>query len=363
MKTIEINIPQNEYNVLLGNNIFKNLLKKVNQSKLVKNLFFVVDSGVYKNYSEDIDRLVNSYNSKVNIIIIEVSEKLKSLSTMQKLYKEMLDKDYSRDTLLVAIGGGIIGDICGFVAATFSRGIQYVQVPTTLLSTVDSSVGGKTGINFGKTKNIIGSFYQPNLVLIDVKFLQTLNKEELLSGLGEVVKYAYLTNYKFYNYVRKNVEKVLNKNPKVFSHIIEESVRFKGDVVISDEKESGNRKILNLGHTFAHAYEVETKFKLKHGQAVIVGIASALFLSFKLGLMTKVKLEEMLELILMFKDEINIGKINFENAISIMQRDKKNRDGKIKFVLIHDVGNLLLDVEASREDIVYALENGIGVFR
>ena len=363
MKKIEINIPQSEYNVFLGNEIFNNLLKKINQTKLVQNLFLVIDSNVYKHYSKEIDKLLNSHNGKANLLVVEVSEKLKSFSTMQNIYKEMLDKDYSRDTLLVAIGGGIIGDICGFVAATFSRGIQYVQVPTTLLSAVDSSVGGKTGINFGKTKNIIGSFYQPNLVLIDVNFLQTLNHDELLSGLGEVVKYAYLTNIKFYKYVKKNIHQVLNKNPKVFSHIIGESVRFKGDVVISDEKESGNRKILNLGHTFAHAYEVETQFKLKHGQAVIVGIASALFLSFKLGLMNKDKHEEMLELIYLFKDEIKIGKINYNNAISIMQRDKKNRDGKIKFVLIHDVGNLLLDVEASNEDIIYALENGLGVFK
>ena len=282
---------------------------------------------------------------------------------MQKIYESLLENDYSRDTLLIAIGGGIIGDICGFVAATFSRGIQYVQVPTTLLSTVDSSVGGKTGINFGKTKNIIGAFNQPNFVLIDVNFLQTLNHEELLSGLGEVVKYAYLTNLKFYKYIKKNIAEVLNKNPKVLTRIISESVRFKGDVVVSDEKETGNRKMLNLGHTFAHAFEVETKYKLKHGQAVIVGIASALFLSNKLGLMTEEKLNELLELIYMFKDEINFGKINLDNAISIMQRDKKNRDGKIKFVLLQDVGTIVLDVEASHDEIIYALESGIGVFR
>ena len=134
-------------------------------------------------------------------------------------------------------------------------------------------------------------------------------------------------------------------------------------MVISDEKETGNRKMLNLGHTFAHAFEVETKFELKHGQAVIVGIASSLFLSFKIGLISKLKLDELLELIYIFKDEIRIGRINFDNAISIMQRDKKNKDGKIKFVLIKDIGNILIDVEANRDDIIYSLENGIGVFK
>ncbi len=184
----------------------------------------------------------------------------------------------------------------------------------------------------------------------------------MLSGIGEVIKYAYLTDYSFYGYVKKNISNIFAKDHNVLLEIIKESVKFKGDVVISDEKESGNRKMLNLGHTFAHAFEVETNYNLKHGQAVIVGIASALFLSFKIGLMTKSKMEELLELIYIFKSEINIDNLDFENLISIMQRDKKNKDGKIKFVLLQDVGNIILDVEAPHDDIVYALENGIGVF-
>ncbi|MBU0474371.1 MAG: 3-dehydroquinate synthase [Bacteroidetes bacterium] len=363
METININLPQNGYNVFVGNGIFNQLIKMVKSHGLNKNLFFVIDKNVHSLYSTQIDLIFSNYKGKVNLIKIEASEKLKSFKTMEKIYANLLENDYSRDTLLIAIGGGIVGDICGFVAATFSRGIQSVQIPTTLLSAVDSSVGGKTGVNFGNTKNIIGAFNQPNFVLIDVNFLKSLNREELLSGLGEVIKYAYLTNIEFHNYIKNNFGKVFNKNPKILLKIINETVRFKGDVVISDEKETGNRKMLNLGHTFAHAFEVESKFKLKHGQAVIIGIASAIFLSFKIGLITKSKMDELLELIYLFKDEINVGKINYDNAISIMQRDKKNKDGKIKFVLLKDVGSILLDVEANRDDIVYALENGIGVFK
>jgi len=363
MKTININLPQNGYDIYIGNGIIKQVTKKIKSLDLKKNLFFVVDKNVYELYSSQIDLLIKNYKGKVNLLVVEASEKFKSFKTLELIYKNLLENDYSRDTLLLAIGGGIIGDICGFAAATFSRGIQSVQIPTTLLSTVDSSVGGKTGINFSNTKNIIGTFNQPNFVLIDVNFLKTLSKEELLSGLGEIVKYAFLTNIQFYKYVKKNINEVYSKNPKTFTKIIEETVRFKGDVVISDEKETGNRKMLNLGHTFAHAFEVETKFELKHGQAVIVGIASSLFLSFKIGLISKLKLDELLELIYIFKDEIRIGRINFDNAISIMQRDKKNKDGKIKFVLIKDIGNILIDVEANRDDIIYSLENGIGVFK
>ncbi|MDA3861985.1 MAG: 3-dehydroquinate synthase [Melioribacteraceae bacterium] len=363
MKKISIELSQNGYDVFLGNGIFNQLTKKIKSLKLNKNLFFVIDSNVYKLYTTQINSTIDAYNGKAIFFVIEVNEKLKSFQTMQKIYKNMLDNDYSRDTLLIAIGGGIIGDICGFVAATFSRGIQYVQVPTTLLSVVDSSVGGKTGINFGNTKNIIGAFNQPNFVLIDVDFIKTLNREEILSGLGEIVKYAFLTTTDFYKYIVKNIENVFDKNPKVLKQIINESVRFKGDVVICDEKEAGNRKMLNLGHTFAHAFEVGTKYKLKHGQAVIVGIASALFLSFKLGLIEESRMLELLALVLLFKDEIKVGRINLDRAISVMQRDKKNRDGKIKFVLLKDIGNIMLDVEASREDVMYALENGLGVFR
>jgi 3-dehydroquinate synthase len=362
MKKIDINLPQNGYSVFVGEGIFKQLLSKIKYHKLNKNLFFVIDKNVYSKHSKQIDSTINSYNGKSNFIIIEATEKLKSFSTMQKIYKALLDNDYSRDTLLIAIGGGIIGDICGFVAATFSRGIQYVQVPTTLLSAVDSSVGGKTGINFGNTKNIIGAFNQPNFVLIDIDFIQTLNHDELLSGLGETIKYAFLTNKQFYKYVTKNIDEVFNKNSKVLKKIINESVRFKGDVVISDEKESGNRKMLNLGHTFAHAFEVETKYKLKHGQAVIVGIACALYLSKELGLLNELKLNELLYLIRQFKNEIALGKLNFDKMISVMLHDKKNRDGKIKFVLLQDIGNIVLDVEANETAIISSLKNGIRIF-
>ncbi len=362
MENINIDLPQNGYEIHFGKNIFGQLLDIISSSDLNNNLFFVIDDNVYELHTEVIDSIINSYKGKVNTQIIKSSEQLKSFETLQTIYNSLLDNNYTRDSLLIAIGGGIVGDICGFAAATFSRGIEYIQVPTTLLSAVDSSVGGKTGINFGKTKNIIGAFNQPSFVLIDVHFLETLNREEMLSGIGEVIKYAYLTNHSFYSYVKENINSIFAKDHKVLLEIIKESVRFKGDVVISDEKESGNRKMLNLGHTFAHAFEVESNYKLKHGQAVIVGIASALFLSFKLGIITKSKLEELLDLIYLFKNDITIDSLNFDNLISIMQRDKKNKDGKINFVLIQDIGNILLDVEASQEDIIYALENGIGVF-
>jgi len=363
MKKIKINLPQNGYDVLVGENIFPQLLKRINLLSLNKNIFFVIDKNVFELHTQRINTIIKSYKGKSTRLIIEVNEKLKSFKTMEVIYKELLTNDYSRDTLLVAIGGGIIGDVCGFVAATFSRGIQYIQIPTTLLAAVDSSVGGKTGINFAGTKNIIGAFKQPELVIIDINFLQTLQHDELLSGLGEIVKYGYLTNKKFHNYIKKNIIKIFQKEKTVLKRIINESVQFKGDVVVSDEKESGKRKMLNLGHTFAHAFEVGSRYKLKHGQAVIVGIASALYLSNKLGFVSQTKLNDLLELIRLFKDEIVIDNLNKKLLLTTMQRDKKNKDGKIKFVLLNDIGNIILDVEAKKEEIIFAIENGTKIFK
>lgn len=363
MKKIKIPIEQNTYDVYLGHDILGQLFNIAEKLKLNKNIMMIVDEKLYNIRKAEIDHLVKTYRGKLNVHVIKAAEKLKSFYTLQRILTELLDKEYTRDTLLIALGGGITGDIVGFAASIFSRGVQYVQVPATLLAAVDSSVGGKTGINFGDTKNIIGAFNQPKFVLIDSDLLSTLPKKEMVSGLGEVIKYAYLTNHNFYNYILSNVDGILEKKKDVLEKIIEESVRFKGDVVANDEKESGTRKMLNLGHTFAHALEVEQNYKIKHGHAVIVGIACALFLSNRLNLLNDKKLNSLLKLLIQVKDLIKISDVDYKKSISIMKRDKKNRDGKIKFVLLKDVGKILIDVEAIDRDIKYALKMGLSIFR
>ncbi len=363
MKKINIPIDQNSYDVYLGHDIFDQLFKLVNKLRLNKNIMLIVDKKLYDIRKHEIDILRKTYSGKLNILVIQATEKLKSFYTTQKIFTELLNNEYTRDTLLIAVGGGIIGDIVGFASSIFSRGVQYVQVPTTLLATVDSSVGGKTGINFENTKNIIGAFNQPKFVLIDSTLLTTLPKKEMISGLGEVIKYAYLTDNNYYQFVLSNTDNIIGMKQDVLEKIIEESVRFKGDVVANDEKETGTRKMLNLGHTFAHALEVEQNYKIKHGHAVIVGIACALYLSSRLNLINDKKLESLLRLILQVKDLVKISEVDYTKSISIMKRDKKNRDGKIKFVLLKDIGNILLDVEASNRDIRFALKMGLSIFR
>ena len=363
MKKIKINIPNNEYIVYLGKNIFDQLPKLIDKENISGKVLCVIDRNVNKYYSDLISQTFKNSDLITKQIIITSTEENKSFSTLQKIHSALIKNNFGRDSVIVAIGGGIIGDIAGFAASTYMRGIKYIQVPTTLLSSVDSSVGGKTGINFNHTKNVIGSFYQPKLVLIDTNFFHTLPQEEMLCGLGEITKYCYLTNTRFFNYVEKNIEKILANDEEVIKRVIIESIRFKGGVVEADEKESGIRKVLNFGHTFAHAYEVDQSHKIKHGQAVIVGITSALYLSKMLNLLNKKDFDKYLQLQLRFADKIKFINVDKQNLLRIMARDKKNKENEIKFVLLNKVGEIITDIPAPKNLITKAIEKSISDFQ
>lgn len=362
MKKINVELKNNPYEIFFGNGCFKEINKLIKTKNLPTNVFAVIDNNFYSEWEKTIYKNTDGKFSKFNFIKINANEKNKSFDTLQKIFKELIDNNYSRDTLIVSIGGGIIGDIAGFAAATFSRGVKYIQVPTTLLAAVDSSIGGKTGINFESTKNIIGSIYQPEFVLIDTNFFKTLPKKEILCGTGEIVKYAYLTNEKFYAFILKNVDKIFSLDKKTIEFIINECAGFKGSVVEADEKELGLRKILNLGHTFAHGIEVEQNYKIKHGEAVIIGLACALYLSNKTGLLKDERFKRYSLLINKFKDEIKISSYNKHKIFGIMQRDKKNINNKIKFVLLRKAGEVVLDYEAENKLVFESIDYGLKLF-
>lgn len=359
MKKIKVDVNPEPYDILIGTGILGDLRKEIGKRNLFKNILTVVDRNVYKIYSREIDSLFDEQSGKHKILLLKTGEKLKSFESLDKIYSALIKYKFGRDSLIIAIGGGIIGDVAGYAAATYMRGIQYIQVPTTLLANVDSSVGGKTAVNFGETKNVIGAFYQPRLVLIDTEFLKSLPEEELICGIGEVVKYCFLTGESFYKYFVKNLNKLLSSDQDVLLKIISESVQFKAGVVETDEKENGLRKILNLGHTFAHAFEVEQQHKIKHGQAVILGIICALYLSNLIGIISENKLEEYLELVKPFKKFIKLSKPDIQELVDIMGRDKKNKDGKIKFVLPKNIGEMILDVEADKTVVFASIKNAI----
>jgi 3-dehydroquinate synthase len=356
MRKIKIHLSSKTYPVLIGNSIFPNILNEIKDQDLHENIFIVVDGNVMKFYGKEIKKVFSSYKEKLFFYTLKPGEKSKSSEELHKIYKSLLDNKFGRDSLVVAIGGGVTGDLAGYAASTFLRGVQLVHVPTTIISDVDSSIGGKTGINFNTRKNMIGSFYQPDFVLIDTSFLDTLSLREMKSGIGEIIKYAFLSDLNLYNYIKDNIGKIFSRGEKVLERIITQSVILKGSVVSQDEKEKSLRKILNLGHTFGHAYESVFNFRIMHGEAVIAGIITSLFLSNRIGILSKSRLLEFLDLPLKIKLSVPFTGLNKEKIFKIMQSDKKVRGGKIKFVLVSDIGNILLDVEAGKKDIFYALQ-------
>ncbi|MBN2571942.1 MAG: 3-dehydroquinate synthase [Ignavibacteriales bacterium] len=362
MKKINNKLPSGNYNIFIGKNILSKLTKEIEHLNLHKNVLFIIDRNVNKYYYKYIFDNIKAKFNKSDSIIINSNELEKRIASAEKIYSQLIQKKYGRDTLLIAIGGGIVGDIAGFVAATYMRGIQYVQIPTTLLAAVDSSVGGKTGVNFGDAKNIVGCFYQPKLVLIDTHFFKTLNQSEIICGMGEVVKYAFLSDVNFYNYLNLNLNKILKLEPNVIEKVIYESIKFKCSVVMQDEREDGLRKILNLGHTFAHALEIAQKYKIKHGQAVIVGIVCSLFLSNRIGYINKENLNLYLKFLNIFKSKIKLKNLSTDEMYKIMLKDKKNRNGKIKFVLPIEIGKIFIDAECSVSLIIDSISESIKFF-
>ncbi len=362
MKKIEIKIHGKTYPVYTGVNYFARLSKLISSKQFYKNVFVIADRKVLELHRGKLEELTQSPVDKYFIFEFEGGEKNKNITSVEKMYSALMQNEFGRDTLIMALGGGITGDIAGYVASTFARGVQLVQVPTTLLAAVDSSIGGKTGINFGETKNIVGTFYQPEFVLIDTNFLKTLPDEELICGTGEILKYAFLTDTAFFNFLNKNLDKLLNGDATVTSKIIERCVRFKGDVVTKDEREKGLRKILNLGHTFAHAIEVEQNYTVKHGQAVAVGIVCALYLSMEMGFLNDSNFQNYIRLPLELKDKVNITSFNAGIIYQIMRRDKKGISRKIRFVLLKEIGKLMVDVEADESAVLGAIHKGISCF-
>ncbi len=361
MKKINFSTISQTYPVFIGNKILSQLsliLNELNSDKIL----FIVDKKVWKLYKTEISYLINNINKKAFRIIFTASETNKSYNSVQKIDSFLLKHKFGRDAIIVAVGGGITGDVSGFVAATYMRGILYFNVPTTLLSVVDSSIGGKTGINFAEVKNSIGAFYQPSAVISDLEFLKTLSNNDIICGLGEIVKYAFLSDEEFFRLLNRNIKKVFSLDAEIIEELVYKSVKFKSGVVQEDEKENGIRKILNFGHTFAHAIEIEQSHKIKHGEAVIVGISCALHLSFQLGFLQPGLFEKYIALIKLFSSKINIKHVNSESAYLIMSSDKKNRKGKIKFILLQKIGVILVDIEASKNDVLSAFKKGISIF-
>ena len=285
------------------------------------------------------------------------------MKNVNKILQFLLDKNFSRNDCLISIGGGITGDTSGFAASLFKRGLKFINIPTTLLSQVDSSIGGKTGVNTKHGKNLIGTFYQPNLVISDIQFLKTLPKRELICGYGEILKHSIIANKKFFNFLDRNNEKILSLSSPFIEKAIYESCKIKKNIVEKDEKEKKLRQILNFGHTFAHAYEASLNYskKLNHGEAVILGIKSALNFSLKKNLLNKKDYFLIINHIRKSNLPSKIKKffkiVDTNRIISFMLKDKKNNSDKINLVLLKKIGTPLLNKKYSKKTLNLFLKN------
>ena len=331
------------YNVIIGKNLInkiESLLKK-EINKCVK-ILLIIDSKVPKKFISVIKTKLKKFS--IYLIIIKNNEKNKNINTSLKIVDFLLTKNFNRNDCLISIGGGIVGDISGFAASIAKRGLKFINIPTTLLSQVDSSVGGKTGVNSKFGKNLIGTYYQPNLVLSDIDFLSSLPQREIICGYAEILKHALILDKKFFLWLNKNGKKIIKLKNKELIRSIYCSCKIKISIIQKDEKEKNLRQILNFGHTFAHAFESTKKFSkiLNHGEAVLLGIICALKYAFSNKLIKK----KDLDLIKNHYSQLNLQqdiktfftKKNINELLKFMQKDKKNINKEIKLVLIRNIG-------------------------
>ncbi|MFQ5901757.1 MAG: 3-dehydroquinate synthase [Thermodesulfobacteriota bacterium] len=280
---------------------------------------------------------------EVNIIEIPDGERYKTLRQVSKIYDFLVDLKMDRYSPIIALGGGVVGDITGFAAATYLRGVPYIQIPTTLLAQVDSSVGGKTGVNHPAGKNLIGAFYQPGLVFIDVCCLKTLKGRDLKAGLAEVVKYGIIRDEGLFSFLEENIDRILNLESKSLIRIVNDSCRIKADIVEKDEHENGLRAILNLGHTFGHAIERLAKFKkFRHGEAVAIGMVMSARFSHRLGLCGPNIPKRIEALLLRIGLPVHPPAVSMDEFLEAIKIDKKVKGGKARVVLIERLGKVLI---------------------
>ena len=337
---------------ITGKNLPKSILNKHIGKK--NKVLIISDKGVPKKHINTIKGLIN--NKKKHVLILEQGEKSKSFSSFQKIINRLFDLNFDRSDCLIALGGGVVGDITGFCAATFLRGIDYIQIPTTLLSQVDSSVGGKTAINVPQGKNLIGSFYNPRFVLISTGFLETLPKDEFESGLGEVIKYAFIGNKKLKNIIEKNANKIIKRNERILRIIIEESIKTKSKIVTKDEKENGIRAILNFGHTFGHAIEAYEKYRnITHGAAITLGMIVASKISYFEGHIKDYQLDNIINMIDSLGLKTEHSKYKYSKLKKYIKSDKKVLDGELNLILINAKFNAFKTSKFKNKNIVKAL--------
>jgi len=351
---LQINTKDHKYPILIGSGLITKLSKLLNNNSIkFDKCLLVIDSKVPKTL---IKRILKSLPKKQTIThIFNANELNKNQSSVNKILTILLKKNFHRNDCVFAVGGGITTDVAGFASSIFKRGLQFINIPTTLLAMVDASLGGKTSINM-HAKNLIGSFYQPSLVISDSKFLESLPKREIICGYAEILKHSLISNKKFFLFLNKNINKIINLQSPFIEKSIHQSCLIKKKIVEKDEKEKNLRKILNFGHTFAHAYEATLKYsKLNHGEAVLLGINSASKFSFDNNLLSNIEFNliknHLQQPILLMNLKKFFSIKNLNHIITFMQQDKKNNTKKINLILLKKIGKPILNLNFKNKKI------------
>ena len=336
---------------------FSNLAQVMKEEGLVdRKICIVTDSNVGPLYEESVKQVLSEVSSDISVFTFEAGEKNKNLNTVSALYQALIQNGLDRKSLLVALGGGVVGDLTGFGAATYLRGIDFIQVPTTLLAQVDSSVGGKTGVDFQQYKNMVGAFHQPRLVYMNLSTLSSLPAEQFACGMGEILKTGLICDGDFFRYVCCEQKEIKKLDMERIARMVRRCCEIKAGVVERDPKEQGERALLNLGHTVGHAVEKLKNFTLLHGQCVGVGLVAAAYLSMKRGLLTKEEYQEICQGCSDYDLPVHVDGLIPEEVLSATKKDKKMEQGHIRFILMDGIGKSFIDKTVTDEELLSCIQ-------
>lgn len=321
-----------------------------------RKLCIVTDSTVEPLYAAEVKNVLEKICKEVHVFAFPAGEESKNLGVVQELYTFLIERHFDRNDIMIALGGGVVGDLTGFAAATYLRGIRFVQVPTTLLAQVDSSIGGKTGVDFSRYKNMVGAFYMPSLVYMNLKTLHSLSERMYFSGMGEVLKYGLIKDADFYVWLIDHIYEISDREYDVVKEMVQKCCAIKKQVVEKDPTEKGERALLNLGHTIGHAVEKYMNFEMLHGECVALGTVAAAYISWKKEMLSMDEYYEIRDMFVPFQLPISIENIDPEKILALTKSDKKMDQGKIKFILLKKVGKAVIDTSVTDEELLAAIK-------
>jgi 3-dehydroquinate synthase len=339
---VNVNLGERSYPIFIGAGELNTIGDRMNNVGLTGKVAVVTNPLVYRLFGREVIKNLEMAGFRPFVIKIPDGEEYKTLNVASSIYDKLVEHRLERGSSILALGGGVIGDIAGFAAATYLRGLPYIQAPTTLLAQVDSSVGGKTAVNHPKGKNLIGAFYQPKAVIIDIDVLKKLDLRDIKAGMAEIIKYGIIRDADFFSYLEDKWEEMLRLGDGIL-YAIKRSCEIKAEVVVADEREEGLRSILNFGHTFGHAIESVTEYKrYRHGEAVAIGMALAGEISYRLGLCNETAYKRAKRLISKAGLPTEAPTVPFDKMFMAMELDKKILDRKMRFVLMKDIGKVVI---------------------